>query len=69
MKENILKREARLLEMSIPQLATKAGISATVIRRWMDPKSNSRPQPYMVGKLREIGISDKAIANPSKEVE
>lgn len=67
-KENILIQEARLMEMSIAQLSTKIGVSDTVIRRWMNPKTNSRPMPHMVGKLRELGFSDKAIANPHKDI-
>jgi transcriptional regulator with XRE-family HTH domain len=67
MTENILKKEARLKGMTIERLATKLGISRQTISNWISGKF--RPSADMVLKLRVAGISDKAIANPSKEVE
>ncbi len=63
--ETLLQNAVRLKGMTLAKLATKIGVSTRTVTNWN--QGNSRPSGTHVTKLKEAGISDKAIANPSKE--
>ena len=65
MKENVLKRELRLKGMTMEMLAEKLGIFRQSITKWTTGKTN--PSPKMILKLREAGISEETIYDPSAE--
>ncbi|MCP4365448.1 MAG: helix-turn-helix transcriptional regulator [Planctomycetes bacterium] len=65
--ETLLQNAARLKGMTLAQLATKIGVSTRTVTNWN--QGNSRPTGKSVNELINAGISQKVIANPSKEAE
>jgi len=65
----ILEKEARLKGESIKSLADKIGISQTAVYKWLEDNATVHPSPKNVLKLKELGFSDTACLDPSKEVD
>lgn len=67
MKKNIFKEEARDLGLTMGRVGVKIGVSNKTLTQWVN--GVCRPRPENVLKLKDLGFSQKAIANPSKEVD
>ena len=66
MNENILAKEVRLLGYTQEELAKELGIATNSFSSWISGKRKISGK--MVRLLREKGITQKAIANPTIEV-
>ncbi len=67
LKMNIFKEEARDLGLTLGRVGVLIGVSNKTITQWVN--GVCRPRPGNVLKLKELGFSQKAIANPSREVD
>ena len=65
-KEKLLAKEIRLSGMTQKDIAKKLGVSEMAVSNWIT--GNTVISPTYVRKLNEIGIPEKAIREPSKEV-
>lgn len=63
----IFKKEMKLMGLSGVDVAKELEIEKQNISGWIS--GNYKPGPKMVLKLKEIGFSDTACLNPSKDVE
>lgn len=66
-KENIFKQEIRLLGFTQAMLAEELGVSPEMVSLWCTGKRLISAR--MVTKLLSLGVTKKAIANPTKNVE
>lgn len=62
----ILKREMKLLGYTSRELAEKLNVSNTAVTMWC--KGEFMPKPLHVKKLIDLGFSEDAVIEPSKEV-
>ena len=63
----VLKKEMRLKRMNIATLAEKVGVSKTTITNWL--AGTCLPGFESMDKLNELGFSETACLEPSKDVE
>ena len=61
-KERLLKKEFRLLGLSQEEAGKKLGVTRATINNWVTGRIFI--PPAIVLKLRELGVSNKAIASP-----
>jgi len=65
-KERRLTKEFRMIGMTQKAVAEKIGTTKEVVSNWARGAANI--SPLFVMKLKEIGIPEKAIRNPSELV-
>ena len=65
--EKQLSRELRLLGLTREEVAKKLDITTTTLSNWVNGRYNI--SPVGVKMLQELGISKKAISDPSKEID
>lgn len=63
----ILKKEMVLMGLSNKKLAKEIGVTPVTVHYWLT--GHSRPWASNVKKLKELGFSDIACLEPSREVE
>lgn len=63
----IFRKEMKLLGYSITSLGKEMGKGASNIHGWIN--GDFVPNAESIKKLKQIGFSDTAVLNPSKEVE
>ena len=62
-----LSKEIKLLGLSTEEFGKEIGVSRQSVYNWLKDKVN--PKAKHIKRMREIGISEEAALNPSKEVE
>lgn len=63
----IFKKEMKLKGLTVADLAIKINITQSNIHAWI--AGNHRPSARYIPKLQELGFSDTACLDPSKDVE
>ncbi len=64
----ILRKELKLKGWDAEDLADKLdGVSESAVKAWI--KGTYKPRTKIVPKLKELGFSETACLNPSKDVE
>ena len=63
----VLKKEMKLKRLSRKDLAEKLGVSSTTIKNWIT--GTCSPGFENMDGLKDLGFSDTACLDPSKEVE
>ncbi len=63
----VLKKEMKLLGYRNKEIAKRLGVSKTTIHNWLTAVYT--PSVEQIKTLKELGFSDTACLEPSKEVE
>lgn len=63
----ILKKELKLLGVSVAEFAEQLNVSETAVYLWITGRF--LPKTVHIKKMRQLGISDTACLEPSKDVE
>jgi len=63
----ILKKEMKLKGFTITDLASIVGVTIGSVSGWVN--GNAIPTPKYVKRLKDLGFSDTACLNPSKDIE